>query len=161
MFEYEEENFPEKATLCYIFDDSEILMIEKKKGHGEGKIVGPGGVVEEYDPTVRHAATRETVEETAVVPYGLEKVGEMGMVFEGQPFQHIDIFTASGYLGQPQETVEGLPDWYDIRDLPYDSMWDADRKWMPEMINERGFKAEFFFNDEKELKESVLQPREF
>jgi 8-oxo-dGTP diphosphatase len=161
MFEYQLGDFPKKATLCYVFDGSEVLMMEKKTGHGEGKIVGPGGTVEPYDTSVRHAATRETVEETAVVPYGLEKVGKMGMVFNGEPSQYIEIFSSEGHIGEPQETEEGVPAWYDTENLPYSEMWDADEEWMPEMLEGGNFEAEFFFDDDYELQDKNFQLTEF
>jgi 8-oxo-dGTP diphosphatase len=161
MVRYVEEEYPEKATLCYVFDDSEVLMIEKKRGHGEGKIVGPGGVVEGHDSTVRHAATRETVEETAVVPYSLEKVGELGLIFEGDLFQHVDVFTAEGYLGEPQETLEGEPDWYDMENLPYQRMWDTDDEWMPLMLQGQNFRGEFFFDQNSDLESFDIESADF
>ncbi len=31
------------ATLLFVIQDGNILLIEKKRGHGAGKVNGPGG----------------------------------------------------------------------------------------------------------------------
>ena len=36
----------ERATLCFIIKDGEILLIRKKRGFGAGKINAPGGRIE-------------------------------------------------------------------------------------------------------------------
>jgi 8-oxo-dGTP diphosphatase len=65
-----------QATLTYLIDGEEVLLIEKKRGHGAGNFNGPGGKLEE-DETPREAAKREFREETKIEVEGLEKVAEL------------------------------------------------------------------------------------
>jgi hypothetical protein len=45
---------------------------------------------------------------------------------------------------------EMLPMWFDIKEIPFDSMWADDRIWMPYFLENKIFKAYFLFSsDEK------------
>ena len=49
----------ERATLMFVIQDGQILLIHKKRGFGKGKINGPGGKMEPGE-TPRECAIRET-----------------------------------------------------------------------------------------------------
>ncbi len=38
-------------------------------------------------------------------------------------------------LGNPVETEEMRPAWFDLNDIPYSSMWQNDKKWCSAMID--------------------------
>ncbi|WP_415378997.1 8-oxo-dGTP diphosphatase [Halosimplex sp. TS25] len=69
-----------EATLCHPIVDGELLFIRKQRGLGAGKLVGPGGKIEDGE-TPREAARREVREELRVDPVGLEKRGEFDFHF--------------------------------------------------------------------------------
>ena len=145
------------ATLCYVFDDDEVLFIEKKSGHGEGRYVGPGGKVKE-DESYEAAAIRETREETSIVPESVEKMGELDFYFADDPFMCVHIFRAESYSGAIQESAEADPVWLTVDSLPYDQMWDADKHWLPHLLAEEPFTGTFIYDEDgDELQEYTFE----
>jgi 8-oxo-dGTP diphosphatase len=150
-----------EATLVFIIQDGEALLIEKKRGVGEGLFNGPGGKVE-GDETIEEAAVRETVEETKVRPEEVEKVGELEFVFGDDPFMFVHVFTADSFSGTPEETEEARPEWFSTDDLPLDKMWPDDRYWIPRMLDDEKFLARFMFDDKgNEILEHEFYDPEF
>ncbi len=146
----EREEFREKATeatICFVIQDGEVLLIEKKRGVGEGLYNGPGGKVEEGE-SLRNAAIRETVEETGVAPEDIEKVGELEFIFGEDPFHFVHVFKAYSFSGNIQETEEARPEWFEIQEIPYDKMWPDDEYWIPKMLEGEKFMARFKFDED-------------
>ncbi len=141
----------DEATLCYPIVDGELLLIRKKRGLGEGKLLGPGGKVESGE-TPREAARREVREELRVEPLGLEKCGEFAFHFRDDTpddeSNYVHLFTATGIEGEPTETDEASPVWYPRSELPYDEMWVDDRIWMPHMLDGESFVGTFVLTDD-------------
>ena len=148
--EIPQEEFREEATeatLCFIIEDDETLLIEKKRGVGEGLFNGPGGKIEDRE-SPKEAAIRETVEETRVRPEKVEKIGELEFVFGEQPFMFVHVFRAEEFSGEPEETEEARPEWFNTGDLPFDEMWPDDRYWIPKMLTDEKFLARFLFDED-------------
>ena len=145
----EREKFREEATeatLCFVFEDDNVLLIEKKRGVGEGLYNGPGGKVE--DETVEECVLRETEEETKVSPEKLEKMGELEFLFGEDPFMFVHVFKAESFSGKPEETEEARPEWFSVDNLPFEEMWPDDQYWMPKMLEDEKFLARFEFDEE-------------
>ncbi len=66
----------ERSVLCFIFRESEVLLILKKRGLGNGKINAPGGKIEPGESPVQ-AAIRETQEEVGLTPHDPRYSGEL------------------------------------------------------------------------------------
>lgn len=139
------------ATLCYLLrpDDESVLLIRKKRGLGEGKLVGPGGKVEDGE-TPRECVVREVEEEVGVTPRDPEKVGEFEFVFGDDPEMFVHVFRAEAFAGTPTESPEADPAWFDYDEVPYDEMWDDDRYWFPHLLDGETFAGEFVFDEEGE-----------
>ncbi len=140
------EEFDHEATLCYVMDGDDVLLIRKKRGIGEGFFNGPGGKIEDHDDAPLEAAVRETVEETGVRPQDLEKVGELDFIFGKDPFQRVHVFITDSYEGTPEETEEAEPVWREPGEMPYENMWADDRYWMPLMFEGLSFRGLFTFD---------------
>jgi 8-oxo-dGTP diphosphatase len=128
----------------------QILLIHKKLGLGAGKFNGPGGRVEEGE-TPLQAAIREVEEEIRVTPSGVQPVGELW-------FQFVDghsilgyVFTATGIVGEPQETREAIPIWFLLSEIPYYNMWADDRIWLPLAVEGKPFMGRFLFDGDQML----------
>ena len=134
------------ATLCLVINNGKILLMRKKRGFGHGKIVAPGGHVE--NETLQEAATREVFEETGIMPINPEKYGEIYFYFgqEEEPDWIVHIFLAEKFEGVEKETAEGIPKWHDKDNIPYDDMWADDIHWVPLLLQCKKFTATFFFD---------------
>lgn len=156
------EEFEEEATLCYIVEDREVLLIWKKRGVGEGLYNGPGGKLEDQDSSPVEAARREVKEEVKVEPRELEKVAELEFVNGNDLFMYVHVFKTTEYRGEPGETEEARPEWFFVDAMPYDQMWPDDRHWMPEMFDGKQIHARFQFDESgNELKDWEIEGTTF
>ena len=150
------------TTLCFLLKDNEILQAMKKTGFGTGKWNGVGGKVE-VGETISQAAARELNEEIGVRvnPEGLENAGNIKVYFPENPGfdQHMHIFLARDWDGEPVETAEMKPQWFGFGDIPYSSMWVDDEYWLPKVLLGKKIEASFYFKgggesfDKHEVKE--------
>ncbi len=133
-------------TLCLLKKDKQILLGLKKRGFGVNRWNGFGGKVEKGE-TIQEAAIRETLEEVKVKISDLQEVGLMYFEFAGDPeILEVHVFKSENWSGQPTETEEMKPQWFDIDNIPYDKMWDDDRYWFPWFLDNKKFKAKFYFD---------------
>ncbi len=138
------------ATLVFIVKDGQILLIEKKRGLGAGKINGPGGKIEPGE-TALEAAIRETQEELVITPHALRKLGELQFAMSDCPDILCHVYRADDFTGTPTETDEAVPVWTAIADIPYQRMWEDDRHWLPLLLTEQTFLGRFVFEGERML----------
>jgi len=145
----------EKATLCFIIRDGQILLIRKKRGLGAGKINAPGGRIESGENPWQ-CAIRETQEEVGVTPRDLVERGQLHFQFADGYSLHCTVFTASDFSGNLIETDEALPIWTDIEQIPYSEMWADDIHWLPGVIRGGAFRGYFHFDGDSMLTNTVL-----
>ena len=50
-----------------------------------------------------------------------------------------------------KETDEMRPEWIDTSKMPYSKMWEADRHWMPHVIEGKYVKARFTYSAKQRL----------
>ena len=136
------------ATLMFIVQDGQILLIEKLRGIGQGKINGPG---EKIDPgeTPEQCVVRECQEELHITPLEPVKMGELWFAMSDIPDIHCHVFMATKFEGVPTATDEANPLWTDIKNIPYDQMWEDDQHWMPQMLAGQKFLGKFVFEGER------------
>ncbi len=133
-------------TLCLVHQKPRILLGLKKRGFGAGKWNGFGGKLQPGE-TIEEAAIREVKEEAGIDVRNLVKRGVMEFSFEGNPeLLEIHLFHTKTYSGEPQESEEMKPQWYDERELPFDSMWPDARHWMPLFLAGNNFTGNFSFD---------------
>jgi len=135
------------ATLMFIVRDGMILLIEKKRGHGAGKVNGPGGKIDPGE-TPLEAAVRETQEELGITPQAPRKLGELWFAMSDVPDILCHVYRADGFEGEPVETAEAVPMWTPLDAIPYERMWVDDIEWLPLLIRETTFRGRFVFEDE-------------
>ncbi|HEU4966841.1 MAG TPA: 8-oxo-dGTP diphosphatase [Candidatus Saccharimonadales bacterium] len=125
-----------QTTICLLVTDNKILLAMKKRGHGVGKWNGAGGKAVEGE-TIEQTAIRETQEEIGVTPLHLEKVGAIAFYFSPElKFDHTTtIFLCDKWAGELKESEEMRPQWFAKENIPYDEMWESDRKWLPKIMS--------------------------
>lgn len=144
----------ERANLCFVVKGGRVLLIQKKRGLGAGKVNAPGGKLEAGE-TALEAAVRETREEVGVTPIDLEERGLLRFQFvDGYSLSCI-VFVANDLVGDPYATDEADPFWVDLDSVPYDQMWADDREWLPGLLSGGTFTGSFLFDGEKMLEKDV------
>lgn len=139
---------PIHATLMFVVRDGEILLIEKKRGLGAGKINGPGGKIDPGE-TPLECAVRETEEELHIKVKRPRKMGELHFAMSEVPDILCHVYLAHDFEGQPTETEEAKPFWCGLEDIPYERMWRDDVHWLPLMLDHRTFFGRFVFDGEE------------
>lgn len=144
-----------RATLMFIRVGDEVLLIEKQRGIGAGKVNGPGGKIDPGE-TPLECAIRETQEELCVTATGVKKMGELFFAMSDMPDIHCHVFAADGFEGTPTSTPEAIPLWTHVDEIPYERMWDDDRYWLGEMLAGQTFRGRFVFDKEEILWREVV-----
>lgn len=139
-----------RATLMFVRDGDEVLLIRKLRGIGAGKINAPGGKIDPGESPLA-SAIRETQEELHITPLAPRKMGELSFAMSDMPDIFCHVFTASGHEGTPTETEEAIPMWTHRYRVPYELMWADDRHWLPRMLEGERFRGRFLFEGERIL----------
>lgn len=141
-----------EITLLLMIKDGKILLGEKKKGFGKGKLNGPGGKIEPGE-TPEQGMIRETREEVGITPTKYKEMGTVEFVewYKGEEQNVIFyLYVATEYEGKLKESDEMKPYWFDLDNIPYDKMFEDDSYWMPIVLE--GNKIQAFFEYDKEWK---------
>ena len=138
-------------TLCIVHQHPKILLGMKKRGHGEGKWNGFGGKVEKGE-TIKEGAKREILEEAGIEIMEMNKLGILEFIYQdGSGNMKVYIFNVKEFKGNPIESEEMEPKWFDVDEIPYNQMWPDDKYWLPLFLKEKRFKRKFFFNESNEI----------
>ena len=141
-----------EITLLLMIKDGKILLGEKKKGFGKGKLNGPGGKIEPGE-TPEQGMIRETREEVGITPKKYKEMGTVEFVewYKGEEQNVIFyLYVATEYEGKLKESDELKPYWFDLDNIPCDKMFEDDSYWMPIVLE--GNKIQAFFEYDKEWK---------
>jgi 8-oxo-dGTP diphosphatase len=141
-----------RVCVVYLLRDGpsgpEVLLGAKRRGLGEGRVVGPGGKLEPGE-TARDAAVREVAEEVGLLVRAedLEARGSLDYRFPHRPAwsQRSDVFVATRWRGEPRGSDELDPRWVPVPAIPYDAMWDDARYWLPAVLDGGHVHARFTF----------------
>jgi len=124
------------CTLLFLRRDNEILLAMKKRGFGANRYNGVGGKVDPGE-TIEQALIRECQEEINVTPTSYRQVAEHDFIQnEGDdPWRmYVHVYMCDQWQGEPVETEEMAPEWFDISKIPYDKMWQDDEYWLPQVL---------------------------
>ncbi len=135
------------TTLCFCIKDNTVLLAMKKRGFGVGKWNGYGGKVKQGE-TPRTAIVRELKEESGL---SIDSAHLYQSALVHFYFDEVHVFDCFVYLvhewrGEPIETEEMRPQWYDIMQLPFSTMWAADREWVPRVLAGEKIEVSVYFN---------------
>lgn len=150
-----------KATITFLVKDSDILLGMKKRGFGVGKWNGVGGKPNPGETTI-NAAIRESQEEILVTPKDPELMAILNFY---HPYseqnkgwnQEVSVYVATNWLGEPEETEEMKPQWFNSNELPYSQMWWDDEIWLPMILEGRKVKASFMFDENENIIDQIVE----
>ncbi len=140
-------------TLIFLLQDKKVLLAMKKRGFGEGKWNGVGGKIEQGE-TVEQALIRETQEEIGVTPTVYQQVADITFdeLHENErKLMHVNVFTCTQWEGDPEESEEMRPEWFNFNEIPYNQMWSDDSFWLPQVLAGKKLIATFKLNDNNEV----------
>ncbi|KAG2453460.1 hypothetical protein HYH02_001681 [Chlamydomonas schloesseri] len=147
-------------TLVIINDGARVLLGRKKRGFGEGYYNGFGGKVEAGE-TVWQAAERELLEEACITAEDMKEAGVLVFTFDDNPQPwEVHVFSATKYRGEPTETDEMAPVWFNHAEVPFDKMWADDVHWYPAFLQHKYFRGVFGFRETTKLTWHVLEEGE-
>lgn len=138
-------------TLLFLHKpvEQQLLLAMKKRGFGTGKWNGVGGKLEPGE-TIEQATIRETHEEIGVIvpAHALVKKAELTFQYDAQPewdcLSHA--YFVESWDGEPTESDEMRPQWFHYSDIPFHSMWEDDRHWLPRVLSGKFVRATFWFD---------------
>ena len=133
-------------TLCIVHQHPRVLLGMKKRGFGSGRWNGFGGKLGEGE-TVEKAALRELEEECGIKALHMEKLGVLEFAFENDPKKlETHVFRVNDFEGDPLESDEMRPQWFNIDEIPFVQMWPDDIYWMPLFLKGHLFRGKFLFD---------------
>jgi len=139
------------CTLLLLLEDNNILLAMKKRGFGEGRWNGVGGKIE-ADESIEQALVRECQEEIEVTPLTYHKVAIHDFKFpDGSSDMLVHTYICTKWSGEPVETDEMAPRWFNVADIPYDTMWQYDRYWFPQVLAGKKLHTKFTFDGEDNM----------
>lgn len=140
-----------QTTLCFLVKEDQICLAMKKRGFGQGRWNGIGGKLDQGESIIE-ATIRELEEEIMVKtqPDYLDKVGMFKFYFKNNPDWNQDMHTyfIRQWQGEPKETEEMRPQWFQFENIPYSKMWVDDIHWLPKVLVGQKLEGEFYFSDE-------------
>jgi 8-oxo-dGTP diphosphatase len=140
--------------LLFVVERGRILLIEKKRGLGAGKVNGPGGRLEPGE-SPHDAAVRELREELGVGAQGVVEHGELSFQFVDGYALHCHVFRAEAVVGEPIETEEAAPLWTPLDAIPFHRMWADDALWLPLLLAGKRFRGRFVFDGDAMLEHEL------
>jgi len=58
----------------------------------------------------------------------------------------VHFYRVTKYEGEPVETEEMKPVWFNQNEIPFEEMWADDKYWMPLFLRGKKFVGEFHFS---------------
>lgn len=138
-------------TLVYLLKDNQILLAMKKRGRGEGLWNGAGGKPEPGE-TIEQTMVRECQEEIGVTPLEYEKVAiQDWLLTDGQSDGQCHTYLCRQWQGEPAESEEMAPQWFDIALIPYAQMWPSDGVCLPLILNGKKANVQIVINTDNSV----------
>jgi 8-oxo-dGTP pyrophosphatase MutT (NUDIX family) len=142
------------TTLVFLTQKGKICLAMKKRGFGIGRWNGVGGKAQQGE-SIECAAIREAAEEIGVMisnidgHKALNKVAELEFLFahNAEWNQLVHVYLCEQWRGDPVESEEMRPEWFDYEDIPFKEMWPDDPLWLPKVIAGDRLRASFTFGE--------------
>ena len=134
----------ERAVIVFVRCRDQVLLINKKRGLGAGKVNGPGGRIDPGE-SAPEAAVREVREETGIEIAEPVEHATLHFSFRDGYTLTAYVFVTRTFTGDPVQTEEADPFWAPLDAIPYLEMWADDRYWLPEVLAGRYVDGQFVF----------------
>ena len=132
----------------------EILLGEKLRGFGAGRVVPPGGKIDS-DETPRDAAVRELAEETSLLTEvsDLVELATLDFTFEADagPAMLARVYGVTEFNGVATDSDELALRWVATDALPLEQMWPDARQWLPVAMSGQSARWRFRYSADQTL----------
>lgn len=149
-----------ETTLVFCIRKDQILLAMKKRGLGKGNWNGAGGKLEPGE-TPEAAMIRECQEEIGITPTAYRLVALHNFILDGDTdaawLQPNYTYLCTAWEGEPIETEEMKPQWFDQDAIPYDTMWPDDIYWLPLVLAGKRLKTTFTLGSDGTLMDKNIQ----
>jgi len=71
--------------------------------------------------------------------------------------QQVTVFITDSWKGEPEETEEMRPKWFDKTKLPFKKMWWDDEYWLPLVLNGKKVTADFMFDNKNKVVDQAIK----
>ena len=133
------------ATLVYIQNNGQTLMLHKAKGYQEGKWNGLGGKFDAGE-SPEDCMKREVLEESGL---RVETATLKGFItfpdFDSQDDWYCFVYTVTKFSGELKASDEGHLQWVDDSEIMNLNLWPGDRVFLPWISQKRFFSAKFIY----------------
>ncbi len=142
-------------------DRKEVLLIERlssSTGLGVNRIAGIGGKLEAGE-TPDEALKREIYEETKLNITRFKSVGKVKFLFSHNIKwnQSVTVYIGTDWNGEPIETEEARPSWFQISEIPFDRMFTDNQYWVPQVLEGKRVEAIFLYDENHRIQESRIE----
>lgn len=131
-----------ETTQVYIIHDDKVLLMlrnKKKNDMNEGKWIAPGGKFEESENAFE-CAERELLEETGIRAYNLKKRGEILFCNDRFEDEIMHLFVADEFEKEKEPVSdEGHLQWIEKKNVKNLPMWEGDKLFIDEILNDDTF----------------------
>jgi 8-oxo-dGTP pyrophosphatase MutT (NUDIX family) len=151
------------AVVGFLTDGERVCLGIRKKvsfGLGENLIAGVGGKVgdspETKDETSYEATKREFLEEIGITVVKAKEIRKLRFIYPHKApdtdwNQDVVVYLITSWEGDPIETQSTKPAWFDISNIPWESMWEDNKHWLPKVLSGQKVDAIFLFNENNKL----------
>lgn len=147
---------PRLFALVLVVQPPRVLLGKKKSGFGAGLWNGFGGIVEPGE-SIEDAARRGLKAESGLTVDTLQKMGQITFEFVGNSeLMEVHVFRADQFHGEPKESDEMQPQWFQLDEVPYKQMWPDDAYWFPLVFQRKLFRGYFKFQGQDTIVEHTL-----
>lgn len=139
------------TTLCFPKRGETYVLGCKKRGFGEGKYNGFGGKRDEGE-TFRQCMVRELMEEAGLLArpedFAVVALFDFQFPYEKE-LSHIGyVYTIEKFQGIPLESEEMTIHPVTESTIPYESMWEGDKVWLPRLLKGEKLVGTITFGDD-------------
>lgn len=147
------------ATLCYINDGNNTLMLHRVKKENDmhqGKWNGLGGKLE-LGESPEECVIREVFEESGLTISEPKLKGFITFpAFDDIEDWYVFVFTADNFEGSLIDSPEGILKWIPNEELFNLNLWDGDKIFMEWLNGNKIFSAKFVYDKGEFVKHEVI-----